>query len=371
MLGEVQLHVREALSGWEEAEQSFQRAAELAPRFAPYRIHLVEAALRFHADSALLAQRLDELERLAPESPTVHRYRTVQTLAFGDSAAREAAFEEIRGLPVTPALAQYSFGVGNPLLWDRAERLARDAMERAPPQAREGWQRALLWSLALKAGQVERAIEEASRPDVPEDVVVNLQSVATEMGLDVPTAELDAAVREARRGEVGEGEGLAIAVRAAQLGDEAAHAATVAQVRADADSLLAAGDSAAARHARALARGLEAFRLRSRGELAEAARILEEVRPVARDGAVRWWLGAIHRDLGNLRESERYFRTFLTWDPDPVAAYELGKIYDALGEREKARRWLEFFVLAWADADPVAQPLVEDAKERLSGLRPG
>jgi tetratricopeptide (TPR) repeat protein len=370
-LGEAQLHVREALSGWDEAEDSYGRAVELAPRFAPYRIHLVEAAVRYHADSALLAQRLDALERLAPDSRTVHQYRTVQTMAFGDSAAREAAFEDVRTLPVTPELAQIAFGLGNPLLWDRFERFTRETLQRAPPRARPSLQRGLLWSLIFKAGQVEGAIEEASDPGMPEDMVVNLQAVATELGLDVPTAELDAAVRQARRGEVADGEALAVAFRAARVGDDAAYAAALARLRADADSLLAAGDTTAARRGLALARGQEALPLWFAGELQEAARILEEVRPAARDDGIRWTLATIHRDLGNLRESERYFRTFLTWDPDPMAAYELGKIYDALGEREKARRWLEFFVLAWADADPVAQPLVEDAKERLARLRVG
>lgn len=86
---------------------------------------------------------------------------------------------------------------------------------------------------------------------------------------------------------------------------------------------------------------------------------------------VRWWLGTIHRDLGNLREAERYFRTFLTSDPDPLASYELGRIHQALGNSAEARKRLEYFVANWAEADAPLQPLVEDAKRRLTELQRG
>lgn len=141
-------------------------------------------------------------------------------------------------------------------------------------------------------------------------MLINFQGVFAELGFDVPTPELDAAIRDAASGEEIDAV-RPVAISAGLRGDQGAHDAAVARVRADADSLLAAGDSAEARQARAFARGLAAFPMIGRGELQAAARLLEDTRADANEQAFRFWLAVVHRDLGNLREAERYFRSFL------------------------------------------------------------
>lgn len=274
-------------------------------------------------------------------------------------------------MPPGPELRAIGFGLGNPLLSERYERLMREAQSRAPSAARAGMEMNLIYRSVFSRGRIGEALEAASQPDLPSFAVVRLQMLVAELGWPGELPELDQALQDARRGDIVHETAFSLGARAAAVGDDQAYATALATVRSHADSLLAAGDSAAATREHAAARALEAVRLRYQGELAEAARILEEVRPVVRDQSVTWWLAGIHRDLGNLREAERYYRPFLTWDPDPRVSYELGKLYDDLGEPDKARHMLEFFVTNWSDADPLMQPLVEDAKRRLVELRIG
>ena len=45
--------------------------------------------------------------------------------------------------------------------------------------------------------------------------------------------------------------------------------------------------------------------------------------------------------------------------------FELGKAYEAMEEREKARDAYETFVIAFEDAEPEVQPMVEEARQAL------
>jgi len=68
------------------------------------------------------------------------------------------------------------------------------------------------------------------------------------------------------------------------------------------------------------------------------------------------------------------------WGEDVRGAYaiaatlrRLGELYEARGDRAKAREYYGHFVDLWKDADPELQPLVVDARaslKRLSAERP-
>jgi tetratricopeptide (TPR) repeat protein len=52
-----------------------------------------------------------------------------------------------------------------------------------------------------------------------------------------------------------------------------------------------------------------------------------------------------------------------------AATYQrLGELYEAKGDRAKAREYYEKLVALWKDADPELQPIVKDAKERVARL---
>jgi hypothetical protein len=82
-LGDAKYHLPNALVDWEEIEPAFARAVSLAPRMTAYRLHLVEGVFRQHADSAMMAEQVAELERIAPNSRQARRYRVAQLLTQG------------------------------------------------------------------------------------------------------------------------------------------------------------------------------------------------------------------------------------------------------------------------------------------------
>jgi tetratricopeptide (TPR) repeat protein len=51
----------------------------------------------------------------------------------------------------------------------------------------------------------------------------------------------------------------------------------------------------------------------------------------------------------------------------PRYHYQLGKLYDDKGLKDKARKQFQKLLEIWKDADP-GLPEVEDAKKRLAGL---
>jgi eukaryotic-like serine/threonine-protein kinase len=52
-----------------------------------------------------------------------------------------------------------------------------------------------------------------------------------------------------------------------------------------------------------------------------------------------------------------------------AASYQrLGELYEAKGDRAKAREYYEKLIALWKDADPELQPIVKDTKERLARL---
>ena len=52
-----------------------------------------------------------------------------------------------------------------------------------------------------------------------------------------------------------------------------------------------------------------------------------------------------------------------------ISHFRRGEIYESLGQEEQAVEHYSRFIELWRDCDPELQPLVEDAKEKLSELR--
>lgn len=142
-------------------------------------------------------------------------------------------------------------------------------------------------------------------------------------------------------------------------------------------------DSLAARYHQDAALALEAYALWRRGNAEEAERILQaqqrrlvgtiQVTHVNR--TLRGWLAEIAVETGDWREAARYYRS-LQGDLEagamanaPYAAYELGRVYTELGDRENARESYEYALLAWRNADPELRPRIQAAREALAGSR--
>jgi len=160
---------------------------------------------------------------------------------------------------------------------------------------------------------------------------------------------------------------------AADRGRWSDHGRAVEELEQRAERALAAGDSVEALDLAGLIKTLEGYTLWRRGQPAAALPLLED--PWAtREWIGRWWLGGLYRELGRLRDAERVYRSGVWVDLsiEPLAQNELGKIYEQLGDYDKARESYEYFVHYWRDADPELQPMVEEARQaiiRLKGLR--
>lgn len=107
--------------------------------------------------------------------------------------------------------------------------------------------------------------------------------------------------------------------------------------------------------------------------MAEAARLLEAARPrvtglewqILANAMIRWWLARIYVELGRTREAERYYKSLWQF---PRAVYELGKLYEEVGEFAKARETYELVLQAWQDADPQLDPRVEEVRAAIKRL---
>ena len=53
----------------------------------------------------------------------------------------------------------------------------------------------------------------------------------------------------------------------------------------------------------------------------------------------------------------------------PLVHRELGGVYEALEEYDKAREAYEYFVEYWNEADPELQPMVEEARQAITRLQ--
>jgi tetratricopeptide (TPR) repeat protein len=81
---------------------------------------------------------------------------------------------------------------------------------------------------------------------------------------------------------------------------------------------------------------------------------------------LRWWLGRLLLEMGRPREALPYFETLTgTWLPSD---YERGRIYEQLGIEERAGEAYALFLAPRQQADPMFQPMIQDARAALQRL---
>ncbi|HYO46970.1 MAG TPA: tetratricopeptide repeat protein, partial [Gemmatimonadota bacterium] len=140
---------------------------------------------------------------------------------------------------------------------------------------------------------------------------------------------------------------------------------------------LAAGDSTAAGTTGAMVEALEGYRDLLAGRQDDALRKLEAVRPRISgqfgewivNMAIGWWTAELLVDLGRPAEAAPYFESITN---TPLAQLELGKVYERLGDREKALAAYEEFVNAFDSPDLEVATLAEEGRQgviRMKGLR--
>ncbi len=356
-LGELQFHVgQKALRPVEEELETLERAVELAPGFAPYRIHITEDQLSF-GDSATAAAALQrELELVDTAATGFSRdHRAAFGLIHGDSAERAAALAYIgnRGAP-----GYLTSSLRGPRRLDAKEAFWRVLTERQPqnPQYRAAYGETL-----IRRGRVRAALDAFPRDTW---AGANVRASLHSYGL----IEVDS-LRGLNWGDDTVGRAFAALV----LGDSAAFVRARADYESELDALFERQPELAdvpngPRGALDVMDAVELWRAKG-AEAAEEPALEAYARvPGFVVEYVQWMVAELYDELGDEAKAFDYYRAAA--QSIPYAALRAARLADRLGETDEARRLYREVLIAWEDADPRFDPWLEEARgwlERLPG----
>ena len=371
LLGDTYQHVGpQALVDPAEADRAFSRAVKLDPSFTPAYIHLIDNAFSLYADSARAARLVGTYARLAPGSSFDVAARLTFDLAFGGPSGRARALAAVDTLQ-TPYVSRVANALWHPRFLGLQEEVLQLQRQRSDAPFTAA---ILLFFNRISQGKLRAALDGLDDPLLPPGFAYAGRYAAFTVGLPVPAerlgSELTAATAESS------GNHFAVFYAGAYAADRARweeHGKALTWLRGEAQRALGAGDSTEARFMEGEALALEGYRHWREGRTEEATRVLETAERQATghgpqsavNATLRRWLGKLMLELGRTRDAERYFASL--W-PEPLASYQLGKIYEELEDFGKARQSYAHFLLAWKDADPELQPKVQGARAALQRL---
>lgn len=380
ILGDVHFHFGGSLLAVpSEAQKALARAVQLEPRFAPYRIHLVDHAF-LDADGATAADQMSTYASLAPgDVPTTTGHRLGYALAFGDSMVRAKAWASMDTIE-TLSLQSAHLVLLHPRFLSRRERVLRQALARPDLNIRPWTAGELARTLELQ-GKVRATFDQLrdsmATPGLRAYMVYRFITMGVEVPADLRRAlDLKLALREPPYSPV-----FYAAAHAVDQGRWAEHALAVDSLRAIARRI-SPRDSILARITNGQAEALEGYSLWRRGRPHQGLPLLDSARHrcVGRGGGargsnlvIRWWTGMLLWELDRKEEAIRYFESLANYgfgdrSIDSSAAWELGRMYEELGETRKAIDTYDRAITAWQDADPEIQPRITAAKQAVARL---
>jgi serine/threonine protein kinase/tetratricopeptide (TPR) repeat protein len=382
LLGDALFHIGGmALEPREEFRRALRRSIELDPAFGPAYLHLAEDAFD-RLDSAAVAQILASLRRIDPASPKTTGIWLAQALTWGDSTARREARAALDTAPTYALLTAKHATNATPDLW-RTTLVTAGALagqSRHPATDRASGDRGIGYVYATR-GQLDRAREAWKRASIL-------------LGMSPPQMELDLAYWEEELILAGSPDSAAgrrasevlksipdsividrdwVGLFAAHLGDWSqvdrwSRRAAVLRRRAESGH-----DTLRIRMLRAEARLFRALAAQRRGDSAEA---LNEMRAAIQDYPnsrntdrfMRLEVGRRLLAIGDLHGAARYLGSLGGfWMLLPaLTEYDLGRIYERLGDREQAIHHYGRMVRWWKDADPELKPLWEEGRRALA-----
>ncbi|MDX1394866.1 MAG: tetratricopeptide repeat protein [Gemmatimonadota bacterium] len=364
LLGDAYYHLgARSLASLDDMSEAFGRAIELDPGFAPFHIHLLDLSFP-QGDSASAWSRIRRYGDLAPGSQFDERTRLQFALAFGDSVNRRVAKGRLGGLDMGELHAAASPYL-NGCCWSARDAVLSEITDRAAAEGDDPHYATMVTQIAAGAlmhGQLDRALELFAEPGVDEGVrACNLASYQV-LGFPIPESTLEEALRI---DEGVDGEGVEPLCRALYAGQKGRWR-DFTNILAHYDSLAALPDSVgdgAGIDPATLALSLRGYELWKRGQ-AEAALPLVEQAFLA--GGWGWWLGGIYEELGRHEDAARFYAAHWAF---PISYHALGRVYERLGEPEKARAAYEYFVRSWNRADDSMMPWVNEAIEGILRTR--
>jgi tetratricopeptide (TPR) repeat protein len=372
-LGEVYYHDAAAMEGPEQAEAALRRATQLQPTIAPYRLHLLDLAFQWRADSTHIVQELEAYARLAPDQMQTRAARMAFALAFGDSGKQAAARARLHTLDAETALQVYEY-----LQHPRFAEVRRALVPVIEPLL-DGARRSVfihsrLFNLGLVDGRLREGLAVLADSSTPA-VLRSCGPIYYESrGLPVPLQALRQGRAVTQRDtSLLRGSMLRCAADyAARFGDWQDHATLVARERTMAASALASGDTLRSRDWLAMASANEGFGLLWRGQKAEALRAFDGCLYRSNEYGPEcvWFVGTLARDLGRTDLAERAFRALWSQRDGVPARMQLARALERRGRAAEALDAYRYVVYAWRHADPELQPLVAEARRAIVRLSP-
>jgi serine/threonine-protein kinase len=370
-LGELYHHAgAQALVPYEEADRAFSKALELDSSFTVPYVHLIQRAIGA-ADTTAAMRLLRTYGQLAPGTPFVGWFGLVTELAFGDQAARTAAQAGLDSID-TPQLFGLGVGLqGRRCCWQLSELVLRKARER--PELRPEVTGAL-FSASLAQGKAGEALEWVNDPFMPRDREGRMLLLLQDLGAAISPARLDSVLAPAAVDSSDAVQLFYAGVHAIDRERWQVLRGSMWQLQTLAARQRAAGDSAEAGYTDAVRRGLEGYSSWRRGRLDTALRLLQSSQRRAtgygpREAPnirLRRWLSRLLVEMGRPEEALPYLESLV--GTSLSVDYERGRIYEQLGDPQRAREAYALFLAPRQHADPIFQPMIREARAALRRL---
>ena len=382
LLAETYFHEPNYIISGREMEQVFERAIELDPTMAAYRIHHIEAAFVLHGDSALADRRIRAYEELtSPNDPWVSTFQLASDIAFGTDSARADALDRYFAASTAGTyFRQMRLLLGHPLVLPRQEEFLRRGVAEAPRNTMpESVPVQLLVDNMVAQGRIAEAVEFLEHPALRNGGGSHRRCVHFVLaygGYPVSESRLRAeAGREAVEDEPGQGgvlDALCRAGIAAFVGAEGPlreAESRVADLRVrfmeeERDEPLPGFVDRRLAGAEAIPGAFWAWK--QEGRTAQALRDFERSRFRGFPPSVV--MGDLFREVGRTRDALVAYQDRWTDIHAALTQYRLARLQEELGNETAAREAWRMVRGAWENADPELQDRVREARERIAAL---
>lgn len=364
LLGEVYFHLAyQSLASRKEADDAFTRATRLDPAFAPAYIHLLDNAF-LHADSAAAAAVLARYDRLAEGSQQDALYGTIFRVGFADSGGRRSALAALDTLPFARARHALHMLRHPRFLAVQAE-MIRILEQRPDASANEiaEWRTRNL----AQRGRFQEAVATMEMTGLELSDRYDIMTVLYFSGVPIDSQAYEQAFALGPSDSFPSPKHFVAVIRAVEAGRWSEVDAMGERLDEALAAMRARGDSIPARMIEASGRIVDGRRAMVQGREEEALEILQSA---ARKGIappfVLGWIMELLAETGRPEEALRYGRLLA---PDPWMGLRMGRLYEEVGDRQKALEAYAWVTQAWAGADPALQPRVAEARQAIARLR--
>ena len=346
----------------------FLRAVRLDPLYSPAYIHLLDLSFA-HADSGEVARTLPGYARGAGGSARDRQYRLAQALAWGGATTRSAALAALDTIPLE-ALERVPFLLGHPRFLGLQEQVLAE-LQRRPGVSPAGLG-GLLAANALARGKLRDLagmVQDPASGANPEAYVFWLHThvwmgLADSVPIDRRRIDRELAPPESEPG-VSVQRFLRAGAYAIESDRWEAYEQTVRALRAAIGEAGLADDSGQTRVLSGALGALLAYEDVARGGSGALERMDE-----ATGGSPPWTLQSrmvyLLLRAGRPAEALRYVEAQA---PQPWLGSAAARLYEQVGDRDRAIEAWSWVRDGWSEADPELQPRVSEAEREVERLR--